>query len=215
MATLIIRIVLLTLVTNSWAARAGAGICVNVELHSPSPDLSARVLDTLKHEATAIWRPYGVELRWGAPMCTVEDASIDLLIARHSPETTTGRIVLGSTHVRMDRIERAPIVVDYNATAQTLESLTSTNLSTLVGLPWLGAQAMGRALGRVAAHEIGHVLLALPNHQRDGLMRATFQASDMIEPPRWKYRLSAMEVGRLRYRSEWMAATRMQGSGGS
>ena len=215
MATLIFRILLLTLVTSSWASRAGADICVNVDLHSESPDVSTTVIETLKHEATAIWRPYGVELRWGAPRCTVEDASLDVLIARHPREATIGRIVLGSTHVRMDRIERAPIIVDYDATAQTLASLTSSALATLVGLPWLGPQDTGRALGRVAAHEMGHVLLALPNHQRDGLMRATFQASEMVSPSRSRYRLSAPEVGRLRYRAEWMAATRLQTSGGS
>jgi hypothetical protein len=215
MATLIFRILLLTLVTSSWASRAGAGICVNVDLHSDSPNPSTTVIETLKREATAIWRPYGVELRWGAPTFCVEDESLDLLLARHPREATIGQIVLGSTHVRMDRIERAPIVVDYDATAQTLASLTSGALSTVVGLPWLGPQDMGRALGRVAAHEMGHVLLALPKHQRDGLMRAAFQASEMVSPSRARYRLSASEVGRLRFRAEWMAAIRMQSSGGS
>ena len=151
----------------------------------------------------------------GGTAVTVEDASLDVSIARHPHEATIGRIVLGSTHVRMDRIERAPIVVDYDATAQTLASLTSSGLATLVGLPWLGPPGYGARTGAIASHEMGHVLLALPNHQRDGLMRAAFQASEMVSPSRSRYRLSAPEVGRLRYRAEWMAATRMQTSGGS
>src|SRR4051812_21957110 len=169
MATLLIRIALLVLATTLWTGRASAGICVNVNLDAATPNPSRDVLETMARESAAIWLPYGVDLRWGSPWCPVEDASIDAVIVRHLPVAAAGRIVLGSTQVRMDRIERVPIVVDCDATAQTLASLTESTLSALLGRPSVGAHEMGRALGRIAAHEIGHVLLALPNHQRHGL----------------------------------------------
>src|SRR5215218_1790095 len=106
MATPLIRIALLVLATTLWTSRASAGICVNVNLQPTTPNPSADVLETMERESTAIWLPYGVDLRWSSPWCPVEDASIDVVIVRHSPSTAAGRIVLGSTHVRMDRIER-------------------------------------------------------------------------------------------------------------
>jgi hypothetical protein len=214
MATLYIRIALLILATTLWTSPATAGICVNLNLHATGPGPSHAVVEALERESSAIWVPYGVDLRWGSPWCPVEDASIDVAIVRRTPITKADRIVLGSTQVRMDRIERVPIVIDYDATTQTLAGLTGDTLAALLGLRWIGAQELGRALGRVAAHEIGHVLLAAPDHQRHGLMRPTFQASDMVSPPRTKYQLSAMEIGRLQFRSEWMIATRLQASGG-
>jgi hypothetical protein len=86
--------------------------------------------------------------------------------------------------------------------------LTVSDLTAALGRQQIGRQEMGRALGRVAAHEIGHVLLALPNHQRSGLMRESFQAIDMVVPVRLQYTLSAMEIARLRHRSNWIVATR-------
>ena len=59
---------------------------------------------------------------------------------------------------------------------------------------------LGRALGRVLAHEIGHVVLAAAKHQSRGLMRASFVAEDLIRPQRWSYTLSEAEVARLRER---------------
>jgi hypothetical protein len=43
---------------------------------------------------------------------------------------------------------------------------------------------IGRALGRVVAHEIGHIVLESKQHTPMGLMRANHGAADLIEPGR-------------------------------
>ena len=161
-------------------------MCVDVDLHfagaAPSRDLTA----TLEKEATAIWAPYGVELHWQSPACAVKDMSFDVLIGRHLPPASVDRPVLGQTQVQLSRIDGVPIVIDAGATEKALGELTIGELATLVGRTCVGPQEMGRAFGRIVAHEIGHVLLGLPNHQRHGLMRPSFQAADMVRPVRWQ-----------------------------
>ena len=59
---------------------------------------------------------------------------------------------------------------------------------------------IGRALGRVLAHEIGHYLLAWRVHTRDGLMRPEFRADQLIALSRKGFRLSETQVPSLRLR---------------
>lgn len=208
MSISVTRLVLVTIAATFFATSAHAGICVDVDLHfagpAPSQDLSAM----LEQEATAIWSPYDVDLRWGSPRCAVEDASFDVLIEDQHLRASLERPVLGSTRVELSSIDRVPIRIDAGATERTLESLTIGELSTLVGRSQVGPEEMGRAFGRILAHEIGHVLLGLPSHQHQGLMRPTFQAADMVRPPRWQYTLSPLEIARLHHRSGWIVARR-------
>ena len=57
-----------------------------------------------------------------------------------------------------------------------------------------------RALGRVLAHEIGHVLLSAPYHDEAGLMRAVFRPDELAGPDRAPFRLTCGGIGRLRSR---------------
>src|SRR4029453_1899411 len=57
---------------------------------------------------------------------------------------------------------------------------------------------VGLALGRVLAHELGHVLLATRSHQARGLMRPTFSGEELLTGVRERYGLSEPEVVRLR-----------------
>jgi hypothetical protein len=204
------RLILVTVAATVLATRADAGICVDVNLDFDGVTPSHDMVATLAKEATAIWAPYGVDLHWQSPACDVQDASFNVLIERHLPHPSIDRQVLGQTQVLLSRVDRVPIVIDADATARTLGSLTIGELSTLVGCARVGAPEMGRAFGRIVAHEIGHVLLGLPNHQREGLMRPSFQAADMVRPQRWQYTLSPLEVARLRHRSSWMIVRRIR-----
>ena len=46
--------------------------------------------------------------------------------------------------------------------------------------PELRRELLARALGRVAAHELGHYLLGSRQHARSGLMRAQFSPADLV-----------------------------------
>ena len=208
MSISVTRLVLVTVVVTLLSARADAGICVDVALHFAGPAPSHDLAATLEQEATAIWAPYGVDLHWQSLACDVEDASFDVLIESRPSHASTDHPVLGHTQVELSRVDRVPIVIDSDATEKTLEALTLSELATLVGRTHVGPEEMGRAFGRILAHEIGHVLLGLPSHQHQGLMRPSFQAADMVRPTRWQYGLSPIEVARLGHRSGWIIARR-------
>ena len=62
-------------------------------------------------------------------------------------------------------------------------------------------RVLGLAIGRVLAHELGHVLLGSPGyHDAEGLMRAKFQRDDLARPERSRFRLAPFSVERLRSR---------------
>ena len=199
---------ILVLVGVTWsAAGADAAICVDIDLHTERA-LPLEVVATLEHEAMAIWAPYGVDLHWESPRCVIEDASFDVVIERRLSRTVADRLVLGSTGVKLGRIERVPIMIECDAVEETLSSLTTGAITEQLGRARLLASDLGRALGRIVAHELGHVLLGLPNHQRRGLMRASFRPIDLIGMLRQQYRLSPIEIARLRHRTDWIIANR-------
>lgn len=54
--------------------------------------------------------------------------------------------------------------------------------------------APGRLLGRVIAHEVGHLLLGAPAHGSRGLMRARWSASEMRNERALDWRWSSQEI---------------------
>jgi hypothetical protein len=74
-------------------------------------------------------------------------------------------------------------------------------LGHVVGRQQLAPMDVGRALGRVLAHEVGHVLLGAFRHGRTGLMRASFIPSELVDYRRRSYTLSSAEVARLTQRT--------------
>lgn len=99
-------------------------------------------------------------------------------------------------------IDRAPIRIDRDATEQLIRSLAVDELYRRLGRSDIDSTDLGRALGRILAHEIGHLLLGTSRHQRRGLMRATFSAGDLVDPQPRTYDLSSEEVERLRERED-------------
>src|SRR5262249_39042002 len=76
------------------------------------------------------------------------DGSFDVFVERHqSPRSA------------------CPIHIDYDATERMLGTLTHERLVRLTGIPVLGSSDLGRALGRILAHD----------HQPRGLMRACYR----------------------------------------
>ena len=65
----------------------------------------------------------------------------------------------------------------------------------------LREQIMGRILGRVLAHEIGHYVLGDPRHTVAGLMRSIQRSDELAEPSRAGFTLSTDQAAQLRARS--------------
>jgi hypothetical protein len=150
-----------------------------------SGSMTVDQLKALKAEASGIWKPYGIELSWFEPNvdCGSHQPSdampVDwmLRLTADLPESSTA--VLGTVRFR-EGVPDNTIVLRY-------APLSRLVLGAMIGSWSIGSlpppvrdRLLGQAIGRVVAHELGHVLLALPTHGRSGLMRPTFVQSDLI-----------------------------------
>ena len=158
---------------------------------------NTRMTDRVKSEANAIWGMYGIEFAWSDADATPPPASILLLDVRveRQPEprrATEWPTVLAHVVMTPPLPVWRPIHVSLNATERVLASRPSDRPSGMVL-----DRELARALGRVLAHEIGHVLLDIPNHDRGGLMRATFRGGTLADPDRRPFRPACSGVDRL------------------
>jgi hypothetical protein len=162
-------------------------------------------------EVDAIWRAHGVSIvavpaDLAAPPAA--DARLVVTLARAPrPPAVPGR-----------RERLGAIVFDHdNAPATTLTIDVAAVTAILAGVrlggrpidqwPRAGRDGLvGRALGRVLAHEIGHYLLASRVHSSTGLMRAAFDGDELARPGRGGFGMAARDLPRLR--------TRLAGLGG-
>jgi hypothetical protein len=170
---------------------------VVVHLHV-EPQIASRVLERdLREEAASLWRPYGVELTWvddPQPECEAPGFAVDAVIER--PPFSKWLSILGQATVGVETPQGRSIHLSFDATERVL-------LADVIASPdghSVRDREMARALGRVLAHEIGHVLLAAPYHERAGLMRANFAPRDLVDPDRVPFRLTAGGIGRLNSR---------------
>jgi len=92
------------------------------------------------------------------------------------------------------------LMLSMDAVVQAVEQVTWQN-RRLADLPTdTRGYLVGRALGRVLAHELGHYLLASRSHARTGLMRPEFRADQLIGLSRNGFALSETEMPLLRLR---------------
>lgn len=178
---------------------------VGIRLRVDSSISSKRITGRLKDETEAIWRPYGIQLEWtdaGASEASESEASgifLDVSVDWRFERSEQMRWppVLGRVAVRPDASNRRPIHLSFDATRRML-ALRTTALPAMAGI--VRDFELARALGRVLAHEIGHVLLGAPYHDEAGLMRASLPADELAEPERTSFRLTCGSAGRLRSR---------------
>lgn len=138
----------------------------------------------LKREASRIWDAYGVHVTWfdGRGDCSYDEPSrepVDRLLVVVTGADDVATPALGSVSFS-NGMPGETIHLSYQALSR-LVSAASIGMWTVDALPLpLRDRIIGNALGRVLAHEIGHVLLALPSHDRSGLMRPAFTPSDLV-----------------------------------
>ena len=134
--------------------------------------IASRVITAdLKDETEQLWRPYGVHIEWtdtGAAGAAAHGVSLEAVLAQRikGPDRPTGATVLGSALVGLGAPDMRSIRVSFEATEKVLALRTNARAS-IVGI--VHNRELARALGRVLAHEIGHVLLATSASRQDGL----------------------------------------------
>jgi hypothetical protein len=184
-----------------WCLGTGAApshaLTVHVHVTFAPSIMSASLRDTSEHEAAAIWKVYGVDLEWtdagaGPALC------LDAVVERERKyDALSLPGVLGHVTIAPDR--QAPILISFDA----IDALVGPS-DLIKMLP--RDLAIGIVLGRVLAHEIGHVLLGSPAyHDRVGLMRPHFMSDDLVRPDRSAYRLTDQSIARLHERiASWI-----------
>jgi len=191
----------------SLARPVAAAVCVDAHVRPTGLPLNRVVLDTMMSEAAAIWAAYGVVIRWtdgvSHDRCRSAESSVAVQVDNATPgrHSTARAHILGTTRVASFRAGPVPIRLDYSAVDRLLGSLTADLRGRIIGRQQLAPSDVGRALGRVLAHEIGHVLLGGSRHPRQGLMRASFVPSELVDYRRRAYNLSGAEVARLAERA--------------
>jgi len=167
----------------------------------PAPDASLRlvwidggrtsrlVLDEAEREASQIWAPAGISFDWArsTPTRTIRADEVLVMVRERLAGRPRTDLRVGRRHA-LGRV----ILVTPDRPSRLIELalpavVTSVQGQKLFGrlirdLPAASQElALGRALGRVLAHEIGHWLFGR-GHTPDGLMRASIARPDLVGP---------------------------------
>jgi hypothetical protein len=150
-----------------------------------------RMLDDALAEAAKIWIPAGLRLAWTAPPTSfgAADPGTVILIVRRAQSRRSGA---GSVHSRAvpdpplgwvlfdGDDKRGFIEVSLDAITSVVMRGVYQNRS-VADLPRRAqTDLLGRGLGRVIAHEIGHWRMGR-EHAREGLMKESFNPQDLID----------------------------------
>jgi hypothetical protein len=201
-------VVFLSLVMSSPVAIASTRSC-SESLNDPQklrvrwvPD--ARIPDAVvahaKKEIETIWRPYQVEIVW-EPHWSPESGALmpDLFIQFiDGPAPTKNNHAIAwipftnGTPLPYARVSR-PAALRLLETKSWFDDRRLTDAS-----PEIQETAFGRILGRTLAHEIGHFLIAVPGHAKNGLMRATIDPGILTHPGREYFKLERDDERALR-----------------
>jgi hypothetical protein len=174
---------------------------VDIRLRIDPSIRRTHIAEGMTSETDSIWRPYGLRLHWTDASASVPHGlSLEAIVERQFEvgRDMRGRETLGLAIVGLDAPDWRPIRVSFDATKDLL-----TNRSAIDGAPPGGIvldQELARALGRVLAHEIGHVLIGTPSHDRQGLMRPSYNAWELANPDRRPFRLTCGAADRFAHR---------------
>ena len=191
------------------AIRAGVSqtFAIGIRLRVEPSIASRHISDRLKTETEEIWGLYGIHIEWSdasSPEFTPNNISLDASLERHfeNPRRRQWPPVLGRVVLNPDTPNWKTIHVSFDATESVL-ALRPAGRTSTAGI--VLDQELSRALGRVLAHEIGHVLLGAPYHDRAGLMRAVLRPKELAEADRAPFRLTCDGLGQLRRRLRALA----------
>jgi hypothetical protein len=198
---LLLSIALSTPLLATPASPQAGSLAVRINLEFDRSITSRMIKAMTRAEAASIWRVYGVDLQWsdegGRPAL-----ALDVIVERDRRDAEPGGLrqaVLGYTSIATDSAAPAPIRISFDAVASILRGRGLDS-------PLFQEHVIGTALGRVLAHEVGHLLLGAPAfHDPAGLMRPMFLADDLWWQSRSQFRLMERSVARLRARIAFLS----------
>ncbi len=175
-----------------YSARA-ADVTVVTDFDGPRSD---RAVQQMKSETEQIFKSASVHLDWRERGELGQKSYDNLVIVRFK-----GKCVLEPVPILYD--ERGPFAFSYSSDGDVLpfsevecDRVTATVHSAMWGDDFARPDyVMGRALGRVLAHELVHILTRSAAHGNEGVTQPALSGRDLIGAP---LRLSRTDVERLR-----------------
>jgi len=153
-------------------------------------------------EVTAIWAPYGVDVRASDPDEPGRDGAVRLaVVLLDRPAGSMVAETLGSIRF-LDGVPEPRIAIYPNAIASLV---STTRFSGVDSGEWPSAlrdSILGRVTGRALSHELGHFLLRARHHSPNGLMRAGLFVRDLMSVDGRPFFLSTDEAALI---SSWHA----------
>ncbi len=148
------------------------------------------LLDAMKEETASILRQSGIEFNWWdkGSATAIPDASDVFVLRFHGP--------CGPAPVM--RTRRAPLAVTHVADGEVLPFSDVDCSQVLASLATVGPASdlvFGRALGRVAAHELVHIITRSRAHGRHGVAQPAFTPWDLTAD---QFTLAPEDVDRVR-----------------
>lgn len=157
---------------------------------------SQKSVDEMKRELGAIMKGSGVQIDWRERSETTDSQSFANLVV----VTFKGKCVMEPVPYLYD--ERGPLAFTNSSDGAVLpfsEIACDKVRSSLRGAMWGGEyaradQLFGRALARVLAHELYHVLAGTSSHVESGVARRALSGADIISD---RLRLSQAQLDRM------------------
>ena len=168
------------------------GITIVLDFQGPR---SESAIVEMKREFTDIMKASDVRFDFRSRAQVTEDATNDLVIVKF-----TGKCALEPAGYLYD--ERGPMAFTYSTdgvvqpfSAVACDKVTSAIRPAMSGGDFAKADVLlGRALGRVLAHEVVHMLSKSGEHGRAGVAKTSLSGSQLIAP---ELRLGAADLERM------------------
>ena len=164
-----------TAVAGQQRYRNTASVCIRL---TTADHVSGLAMKTLQDEASRIWRRHGVVLTWSQPVPQTCTTIVPMVFDEDEFVKQGGRTRDDALALTVFLGRAQTIYISVPRAFQMLSKLNQTalNLETSGGRDLRG----GTLLGRIAAHELGHVLLTTLAHSETGLMRPVFGLRDVL-----------------------------------
>jgi hypothetical protein len=172
---------------------------------SVAANISMSVVQKMTEETDAVWS--GMTFMWERGDQDHPPADLHVIVG--APHRTSASTLppLGWIEINDNGPTRF-IHISY-ANAVTMLNDARSSVGAPINMPMLERDRyLGRAMGRVLAHELGHYLLGSNTHARKGLMQGTFSAAMLFAPNRATLHMPASVCEALLGRSDSSAHAR-------
>ena len=151
--------------------------------------VAPQTLEVAAAEAGAIWAAAGLHLTWTSPPVPFGVADgvtviVRRAMSRPAPDAADSRVCSNPAlgHLVFGEDGQAGNLIEVSFKALTSLVMRGTYMDKPIPhLPELARnRVLGRGLGRVVAHEIGHWVMGR-GHTEDGLMKASFSVRDVLD----------------------------------